>query len=189
MYECKHINDLFAYIFIENINDFTLKFNSKVSEKVRRITIEYKIKIFSSLGCKFDSLDFSEIKKYRKEDSIKIDKQEKIGSLDISDLFNLIYEGFDGILVIILGKVKGGKFISEYNSFQKIVNEANKILERRGFSNQRITLLHLNGNDYKKLNEEVKTFFNKIIKCGQNPINNEIIGSKHLNQEKISKVV
>lgn len=151
--------------------------------------MEYKIKIFSSPGCKTDNLDFSDIKKNRKDDSFDIVKLENIGSLDISHLFNAIYEGFDVILVIILGKIKGGKFISEYNSFQKIVNEANKILERRGFSNQRITLLHLNGNDYIKLNEDFKHFFSKIIKCGQSPINNEIMGSKHFNQENISKVV
>ena len=151
--------------------------------------MEYKIKIFSSPRCNYNELDFLDIKKHRKEDSVKITKLENIGSLDISHLFNAIYNGFDGILVIILGKVKGGKFISEYNSFQKIINEANKILERRGFSNQRIIILHLNGNDYKKLNEDIRNSFRKIIKCGQNPINNEIMDFKRLNQEKAFRVV
>ena len=151
--------------------------------------MEYKIKIFSSPRCNYNELDFLDIKKHRKEDSVKITKLEYIGSLDISHLFNAIYNGFDGILVIILGKVKGGKFISEYNSFQKIINEANKILERRGFSNQRIIILHLNGNDYKKLNEDIRNSFRKIIKCGQNPINNEIMDFKRLNQEKAFRVV
>lgn len=156
---------------------------------MRRIKRKYKIKIFSSPGCKYDELDFLNISKHRKEDSVKVSKLENIGSLDISQLFNMIYDGFDGIVVIISGKVKGGKIISEYNSFQKIVSAANKILERRGFSNQRIILLHLNGNDYKKLNEDLRNSFRTIIKCGQNPINNEIMDIQHFNQENTYRVV
>ena len=154
-----------------------------------KIKREYKIKIDSSPGCKYDELDFLDIKNHRKEDSVEFTKLENIGSLDISHLFNDIYNGFDGIFVIIQGKVKGGKFISEYNLFQKIVNEANKILERRGFSNQRIIVHHLKGNDYKKLNEDIRNSFRKIIKCGQNPINNEIMDCQHFNQENTFRVV
>lgn len=151
--------------------------------------MEYKVKIFSSPGYKYNESDFMDIKKHRKEDSFKITKLDNIGTLDIKQLFNAIYNGFDGIFVIIRGKLKGVKFVSEYNSFQKIIDEANRILEKRGFSNQRIIILYLNGNDYKKLSDDIRNSFRKIIKCGRNPINNEIMDFQRLKQENSLRVV
>ena len=58
----------------------------------------------------------------KKEDSVRITRMENIGSLDLSNLFNAIYNSHDIVFVIIKGTFKDRKIISEYNSFQKNYN-------------------------------------------------------------------
>jgi len=151
--------------------------------------MDYKIMIFSSPGCKYNELNFIDLKKFKIVDSVRITKLENIGTLDVKQLFNAIYNGFDGIFVIIRGKIKGDKFISEYNSFQKSVDEANRILKKRGFTNQRISILHWNGSNYKRFNNDINNVFRKIMKCGQNPINKEIMGTQIFNKDRIFRVI
>ncbi|MFX1316620.1 MAG: hydrogenase iron-sulfur subunit [Promethearchaeota archaeon] len=149
----------------------------------------FNIKIFSTPGCDYKESVFTDLKKLRKEYYLRITRLENIGTLDIKHLLDAIYNGFDGIFVIIRGELKEGKFLTEYNSFQKVVDETNKILGRRGFTDQRIGIIHWNGSDIKKLYEEIKNCFKKIMKCGKNPINNEIQDLKNFSKENSIKQI
>ncbi len=129
--------------------------------------------IISSAGCKYDESHLINTKKFKEDDSVKISKLENLGTLDITQLLEAIYMGFDGIFVIIKGILKGDKFISEYNSFNRPIIEANRILNKRGLGNQRIRLFKLNRINNKDLIESFRAFFKEIVRSGPNPINTD----------------
>ncbi|GAG56701.1 unnamed protein product, partial [marine sediment metagenome] len=136
--------------------------------------MEYKVMIFSSAGCNYNELNLDDIKKFKEVDTVKINKLENLGTLDITQLLKAIYSGFDGIFVIINGKLKTDKFISEFNSFLKPIEEINRILGRRGLGNQRVKLFKFDGTNQTKLNGAFKNFLRKLIHSGPNPINSGI---------------
>jgi len=136
--------------------------------------MEYKVMIFSSAGCNYNELNLDDIKKSKEVDTVKINKLENLGTLDITQLLKAIYYGFDGIFVIINGKLKKDKFISEFISFNKPIEEVNRILGRRGLGNQRVKLFKFDGTNQTKLNETFKNFLRKLIHTGPNPINSGI---------------
>ncbi|MFX1600304.1 MAG: Coenzyme F420 hydrogenase/dehydrogenase, beta subunit C-terminal domain, partial [Promethearchaeota archaeon] len=130
--------------------------------------------IFSTIGCKYSELNFGSIEKFNEVDSVKISKLENLGTLDVTQLLKAIYSGFDGIFVIIAGKLKTDKFVSEFSSFNKSIEEVNRILVRRGLGNQRVKLFKFDGANQPKLNETFKNFLRKLIHYGPNPINSGI---------------
>jgi len=129
--------------------------------------------IISSAGCKYDEKHLIEEKKFKEVNSVKISRLENLGTLDITQLLEAIYMGFDGIFVIIKGTLKEDDFISEYNSFHRSVNEVNRILNKRGLGNQRIKLFNLNGINNMDLVESFNDFFKEIVLSGPNPINTD----------------
>ncbi|MFX0024660.1 MAG: Coenzyme F420 hydrogenase/dehydrogenase, beta subunit C-terminal domain [Candidatus Hermodarchaeota archaeon] len=136
--------------------------------------MDYKIMIFSSPGCLYDESDFVDIKKYKEVDLIKISKLKNLGTLDITQLLKAIYNGFDGIFVIIKGKVESNKFLSEFDIFNKPIEEVNRILGRRGLGDQRLKLFKYDGTSKLKLNDAFNNFLTKLIHLGPNPINTGI---------------
>ncbi len=130
--------------------------------------------IFSSPGCKLNELNLGEIKKLKKGDSVKIDSMENLGTLDVTQLLKGIYNGFDGIFVIIRGKLKGNKFLSEFKLFNKSAEEANRILKKRGLGNQRIKLFKYHNTNQENLIDSIKEFFKELVQSGSNPINSEV---------------
>ena len=75
--------------------------------------------IFSNPGYTNNESAFVDIKKFKGVDSVKIGKMENLGSLDITELLKTIYQGFDGIFIIISGKIERNKFVSKFDSFFK----------------------------------------------------------------------
>ena len=140
--------------------------------------MSYKIMIFSSPGCKIVDKIMTRFRKIKIEYSVKISNLDNIGTIDISHLFSSIYNGFDGVIVVIRGIIKKGKFVSEFASFQKIIEEANRILEKKGFNSQRVNLIQWNGVDYKKLIRDFKSSFKKIRDCGPISIDKSIFLKK-----------
>lgn len=130
--------------------------------------------IFSNPGYTNNESTFVDIKKFKGVDSVKIGKMENLGSLDITELLKTIYQGFDGIFIIISGKIERNKFVSKFDSFFKSAEETNHILERRGLGNQRIKTFMFDGTNQKKLSEAFEKFFRRLIHYGQSPINNGI---------------
>ena len=130
--------------------------------------------IFSSPGCIYDESYFMDKKKNKGGDLVKISKLENLGTLDITELLKSIYNGFDGIFVVIKGKLNTDKFISEFNSFHKPIEEVNRILKRRGLSNQRVKLFKFDGTNQTELYATFKNFLRKLIYFGPNPINSGI---------------
>ncbi|MFX0081150.1 MAG: Coenzyme F420 hydrogenase/dehydrogenase, beta subunit C-terminal domain [Candidatus Hodarchaeota archaeon] len=130
--------------------------------------------IFSSPGYKYNESDFRLIKKFKELDSVKISKLENIGTLDITQLLKAIYLGFDGIFIIIKGRIITDEFISKFNSFHKPIEEVNRILRRRGLGNQRVKLFKFDGTNQTKLDETFKNFLRKLIHSGPNPVNSGI---------------
>ncbi|MFX1328108.1 MAG: Coenzyme F420 hydrogenase/dehydrogenase, beta subunit C-terminal domain [Promethearchaeota archaeon] len=136
--------------------------------------MEYKIMIFSSIGYTYNESDYPLMKKFKGVNSVKITKMGNLGSLDITELLKTIYQGFDGIFVIIDGKIERNKLVSKFDFFFKSAEETNHILERRGLSNQRIKTFIFNRSNHKKLSEAFEKFFRRLIQIGPNPINNGI---------------
>lgn len=128
----------------------------------------YKILIISTLGCDYDVNIITNTTKSKK---IIISHIENIGTLDLKQIFKAMFDGFDGIIININEKIKNEEFISEFVSFDKYVNEANRILEKRGYGSQRVNICYWDGKDYKGLINKLKLAIKKIIKSGPNPIN------------------
>lgn len=136
--------------------------------------IEYKIKILSSLGYKLKKSNFVEIRKFKGVDSVKIAKKGNVASLDVTELLKTIYDGFDGIFVIISIKRRGNKAVSKFDSFFNSIKEVNRILERRGLGTQRIKSFIYNGTNEKKLSDVFEKFLARLINIGPSPLNNGI---------------
>jgi len=132
--------------------------------------ISYKILIISTPGFQLNENFISTLIKDRENVSVLINREENRVTLDINELLKYFYEGIDGIFVFIKGKMKKGIFESGYKNFQKIVNETNRILAKRGLSDGRIKICFWDGKNYKNLNEFITQFFKKLKKFGPNPI-------------------
>jgi coenzyme F420-reducing hydrogenase delta subunit len=101
--------------------------------------------------------------------SVKFTKLEKIGSLDLKLIFKSIYEGFDGIFVI--AKYLEADYMGySYFSFQKYIDEANKILDKRGFGKERAFLCKWDCLSVNTLISDFKKLLEKIKVSGKNPI-------------------
>lgn len=132
--------------------------------------------IISHPECRYNEKNFNQLTEFKKKNlTIKFSYLKDIGTLDLKLIFNAIYNGFDGIFLIVKDVNKLDPRIRRFSIFQKNVNEANRILERRGFSHDRVNIFYLNCNNYEKLVNDCKRAIKKIIKCGKSPINNEII--------------
>ena len=72
----------------------------------------YKIMIFSSPGCKIVDKIMTGFKKIKNKYSVNISNLDNIGTIDITQIFSSIYNGFDGVIVIIRGIIKKDNFVS-----------------------------------------------------------------------------
>ena len=127
--------------------------------------------IFSSPECKYEENTFMELKELKeKHISAKFTKLENIGSLDLKLIFKSIYEGFDGIFVI--AKYLEADYMGyPYFSFQKYIDEANRILDKRGFGKERAFLCKWDCLSVETLISDFKKLLEKIKLSGKNPIN------------------
>ncbi len=132
--------------------------------------IGYEILIISTPGFQLNENFISSLIKDRENVSVLINREENRVTLDINELLRYFYEGFDGIFIFIKGQMKNGIFESDYKNFQKIVNETNRILAKRGLNDGRIKICNWDGKNYKNLNEFITQFFKKLKKLGPNPI-------------------
>jgi len=126
--------------------------------------------IFSSPECKYEENTFMELKELKeKHISAKFTKLENIGSLDLKLIFKSIYEGFDGIFVI--AKYLDADYMGHsYLSFQKYVDEANRILDKRGFGKERAFLCKWDCLSVENLINDFRKLLEKIKISGNNPI-------------------
>ncbi|NVM36510.1 MAG: hydrogenase iron-sulfur subunit [Candidatus Lokiarchaeota archaeon] len=144
--------------------------------------MEFKIKIFMSAGCVLNEEILGGIRYLRNGNSYKITTVENIGTLDLKQIISAICDGFDGIYIIISGKIKKGKPVSKYDSFLKIVEESNRLLARRGFGEHRVDFCYWIGRKTQKLIKDIRNFYKNIKILGLNPLNyekNEIYENVH----------
>ena len=132
--------------------------------------IKHKIMILSSPRWRYDENLYSKMRELKDEFSGNIIKQENLGPFVLNQIFYVICRGFDGIIIIVRDNS-----IAEYISIQKYVNEANRLLNTKGFGNQRISICHWNIKDHKESIEQFENAFKRIKDCGLNPINDKII--------------
>ena len=132
--------------------------------------MEFKILILSSLECKYEEKTFTELKELKeKHFSAKFTKLENIGSLDLKLIFKSIYEGFDGIFII--AKYLEADYMGySYLSFQKYIDEANRILDKRGFGKERAFLCKWDCLNIETLINDFRKLLEKINMSGKNPI-------------------
>ncbi|GAJ07398.1 unnamed protein product [marine sediment metagenome] len=135
--------------------------------------MEFKIIIITTPGCILNEQIIREIVNIKDGNSLKISKDENLGTLEIKKIISAILDGFDGIFIIIKGKTKDGKIYSNYDSFIKVIEEANRILEKRNFGNNRVTFCYWGGKSSQELTEEFRRFYNNIKSLGLNPLNQE----------------
>jgi coenzyme F420-reducing hydrogenase delta subunit len=133
----------------------------------------YDILVMSTPECRYLDVISQEMEQKKIDHIFKIKNLENIGTIDIKQLFEEFYNGIDGIIILIKGKRIGISYDSKYASFQKYVDEANRILEKRGYSDQRVNICCW---DDSNRNETLKSFINIIEKIkmnGPNPIKKE----------------
>ena len=100
---------------------------------------------------------------------MKIIKLRCTGRIDVKYLLFAIRSGADGIMIVGWHpnecQFKNGNFKAQTH-----VDLANRILDRRGFGNQRINQYWLSGAESEKLVKSIEDTLEKIQKAGPNPL-------------------
>ncbi|MFW9949150.1 MAG: hydrogenase iron-sulfur subunit [Candidatus Thorarchaeota archaeon] len=132
--------------------------------------MNYNLLIISTPGNKIKENFAALLKKCKEDASITIAREENLDDLDISEVLKHFYEGFDGIFIITQDKKIEGIIKSEYSKFQKVVNEANRVLLKRGLTKERVKIFNWDGKSYEKLNNFIASSFKNLIKFGPSPV-------------------
>ncbi|NVM44688.1 MAG: hydrogenase iron-sulfur subunit [Candidatus Lokiarchaeota archaeon] len=135
--------------------------------------MEFKILIITTPGCILSEQILTELMNKKDGNLLKISKDENLGTLDVKRIISAILDGIDGIFIIIKRKIKDGKKYSNYDSFIKVIVEANRILERRDFGDNRVNFCYWAGKSSHELTKEFSRFYKSIKSLGLNPLNQE----------------
>jgi coenzyme F420-reducing hydrogenase delta subunit len=130
----------------------------------------YKIIIFACLKWGYGAADLAGVARMKYTPSVKIIKVRCTGRVDVKHILYSIKAGADGVMVVGWRpnecQFKNGNFTA-----QKHVDFANRILESRGFGNQRVNMYWLSSAEGEKFVKSVEDAFEKIKRLGPSPIN------------------
>jgi len=134
--------------------------------------------MFACLKWGYGAADLAGVSRFKYTPSVKIIKVRCTGRVDVKHILYAIKSGADGVMVVGWRpdecQYKSGNFKSQTH-----VDLANRILERRGFGNQRVNQYWLSSAEAEKLVKSVEDTLEKIRKIGPNPLNiQEIKGLK-----------
>jgi len=132
----------------------------------------YKIVAFACLKWGYSAADLAGVSRMKYPSSIKIIKVRCTGRVDLKHILYSIKSGADGVMLVGWRpnecQFKNGNFTAN-----KHVEFANRILESRGFGNQRINMYWLSGAESEKFVRSVEDALEKVKSVGPNPLNLE----------------
>lgn len=134
--------------------------------------------MFACLKWGYGAADLAGVSRFKYTPSVKIIKIRCTGRVDVKHILYAIKSGADGVMVVGWRpdecQYKSGNFKAQTH-----VDLANRILDRRGFGNQRVNQYWLSSAEAEKLVKSVEDTLEKIRKIGPNPLNiQEIKGVK-----------
>lgn len=134
--------------------------------------------MFACLKWGYGAADLAGVSRFKYTPSVKIIKIRCTGRVDVKHILYAIKSGADGVMVVGWRpdecQYKSGNFKAQTH-----VDLANRILDRRGFGNQRVNQYWLSSAESEKLVKSVEDTIEKIRKIGPNPLNlQEIKGVK-----------
>lgn len=134
--------------------------------------------MFACLKWGYGAADLAGVSRFKYTPSVKIIKVRCTGRVDVKHILYAIKSGADGVMVVGWRpdecQYKSGNFKAQTH-----VDLANRILDRRGFGNQRVNQYWLSSAESEKLVKSVEDTLEKIRKIGPNPLNlQEIKGVK-----------
>ena len=132
----------------------------------------YKMIVFACLKWGYSAADLAGVSRLKYTSAVKIIKVRCTGRVDVKHILYSIRSGADGVMIVGWRpnecQFKNGNFTAERH-----VELANRILESRGFGNQRINMYWLSGGDAGKFVESVEDDYKKLEKAGPSPLNLE----------------
>ena len=132
----------------------------------------YNMIVFACLKWGYSAADLAGVSRLKYTPAVKIIKVRCTGRVDIKHILYSIRAGADGVMIVGWRpnecQFKNGNFTAERH-----VDLANRILESRGFGNQRINMYWLSGGDAGKFVESVEDAYEKVKKAGPSPLNLE----------------
>lgn len=129
----------------------------------------YKILMFACIKWGYSAADLAGVSRMKYTASVKIIKVRCTGRVDVKHILHSIKAGADGVMVVGWRpnecQFKNGNFTA-----QRHVDLANRILDSRGFGNQRINMYWLSGAEADKLVKSVEDAYEKVTRSGPNPL-------------------
>lgn len=130
----------------------------------------YNLIVFACIKWGYSAADLAGVSRMKYTPAVKIIKVRCTGRIDIKHILYSIRAGADGVMIVGWRpnecQFKNGNFTA-----QRHVDLANRILESRGFGNQRINMYWLSGGDAGKFVESVEDAYKKVSKAGPSPLN------------------
>ena len=125
--------------------------------------------MFACLKWGYSAADLAGVSRLKYTPTVKIIKLKCTGRVDVKHLLFAIRSGADGVMIVGWHpdecQFKNGNFKAQTH-----VDLANRILDRRGFGNQRINQYWLSGAESEKLVKSIEDTVEKIKKAGPNPL-------------------
>lgn len=125
--------------------------------------------MFACLKWGYSAADLAGVSRLKYSPSVKIIKLRCTGRIDVKHLLFAIKSGADGVMIVGWRpdecQFKDGNFKAQTH-----VDFANRILDRRGFGNQRINQYWLSGAESEKLVKSVEDTLEKVQRLGPNPL-------------------
>ena len=138
---------------------------------------KYQIILFACLKWGYGAADLAGVSRFKYTPSVKIIKVRCTGRVDVQLILYAIKAGADGVMVVGWKPhecaFKNGNFTAQTH-----VDFANRILDSRGFGNQRVNMYWLSSAEAEKLVKSVEDAYEKIDRLGPNPIKQSGINSE-----------
>lgn len=130
----------------------------------------YNIVAFACLKWGYSAADLAGVSRLKYPSAIKIIKVRCTGRVDLKHILYSIKSGADGVMIVGWRpnecQFKNGNFTA-----QRHVELANRILDSRGFGNQRINMYWLSGAESEKFVRSVEDALEKVKSIGPSPLN------------------
>lgn len=125
--------------------------------------------VFACMKWGYSAADLAGVSRLKYTSSVKIVKVRCTGRIDLKHILYSIISGADGVMIVGWRpnecQFKNGNFTA-----QRHVELANRILDSRGFGNQRVNMYWLSGAESEKFVKSVEDAYDKVKRAGPNPI-------------------
>ena len=145
---------------------------------------KYKIIMFACLKWGYSAADLAGVSRLKYTPDVKIIKIRCTGRIGLKHILYSINSGADAIM-IVGWRPNECQYVEGNFKANTHVELANRILERRGFGNQRVNQYWLSGAESEKLVKSVEDTYEKVKRAGPNPINREDLET----QKKAKKIL